>query len=335
MHIQLDMEAELPVDFESIQKAAEVIKKSRYVTRTPLVRIDPQRFGLPDGLGEVYLKLEGMQNAGSFKIRGITNQIENSPGEILHGDRHLVTMSAGNYGRSFAYMCNELKVKGRVLMPSTAPKNRAELIRNYGVDVEMLPTSELQPTVDKYVAEQEMVFFHPFDDPHMIAGNATMGVEILEDLSEIDIVLVCCGGGGLFSGVAAAIKLSGRGENTRVVGVEPVGACTMHLSLKEGRPLCKGDVKSIAAGLAPPYAGTNTYNIISKLADGVVLVSDDEIRKGVKVLYENGLVVEPSGAAAFAALKFEKISGVKGKRVVVTISGSNVSPQEMFELHKC
>jgi len=169
----------------------------------------------------------------------------------------------------------------------------------------------------------------------MIAGNATMGVEILEDLSEIDIVLVCCGGGGLFSGVAAAIKLSGRGENIRVVGVEPEGACTMHLSLKEGRPLSKGDVKSIAAGLAPPYAGTNTYNIISKLADGVVLVSDDEIRKGVKVLYENGLVVEPSGAAAFAALKFGKISGVKGKRVVVTISGSNVSPQEMFELHKC
>ena len=329
--MMLDME--LPVDFESIQKATEVVKKSKYVTRTPLVRIDPQRFGLPEGLGEVYLKLEGMQNAGSFKIRGITNQIENAPSEILRGDKQLVTMSAGNYGRSFAYMCSELKLKGCVLMPSTAPKNRAELIQSYGVSVEMLPTPELQPTVDKYVAEQGMVFLHPFDDPHLIAGYASMGLEILEDIEDVDIVLVCCGGGGLLSGVAAAIKLSGKSDHTRIVGVEPEGACTMYLSLKEGRALSKGDVKTVAAGLAPPYAGTNTYSIISRLANGVVLVSDDEIREGVRTLYENGLVVEPSGAAAFAALKFGKISGVEGKRVVVTISGSNVSPQEMLELH--
>ena len=323
----------LPVNLDSILKAEIVVKESKYVTRTPVIRIDERRFGLPGNM-EAYLKLENMQNQGSFKIRGIVNQIQQASSGILRDGKDLVTMSAGNYGRSFAYMCSELKLRGRVLMPDTAPKNRAERIRGYGVQVEMMPTPELKPTVDRYVEKEGMAFLHPFDDPSVIAGHATMGLEILEDLNSVDIVLVPCGGGGLLAGTAAAIKLSDKGRDVQVIGVEPEQACTMFLSLKEGRPVRKDDVKSVASGLAPPFAGTNTYAVISSLAECVVLVSDEEICQGVKILYENGLVVEASGAAAFAALKFGKVPRTEGKRIVVAISGSNVSAQELCELLK-
>ena len=319
------------VTFKDLQTAAEVIKKSKYVTRTPLIRVDPQRFGISEEM-ELYFKLEGMQNAGSFKIRGVINQLENAPEEAIDGRRQLITMSAGNFGRSFAYMCREFKLRAKVLMPITAPQDRADLIRSYGVEVDMVPTSELQVIVDKYVAEQGMIFMHPFDDPHLIAGHGSMGMEILEDLTSVDIVLVCCGGGGLLAGTAAAFKLSGKGEGTRIIGVEPEGACTMYQSMKEGRPVTKGDVKSVASGLAPPYAGKNTYSIIREYVEAIALVSEEEIKEGVRILYENGLVVEPSGAAAFSALRFGKISGASGMRVVLTISGSNITPQKLADL---
>ena len=245
-----------------------------------------------------------------------------------------MTLSSGNFGRSFAYMCRELGLKGRVLMPVTAPDNREFLIRSFGLEVERLPTSQLQQTIDKYVAERGMVFMNSIDGLHLIAGHGTVGVEIMEDLKDVDIVVVCCGGGGLLAGTTAAIKLSGQGDNIRVIGVEPECACTMHLSLKAGEPLIKRDVESIAAGLAPPYVGKNAFKIVNKFVESIVLVSEEEIREGVKVLYENGLVVEASGAAAFAALKVGKITGASRKKVVLTISGSNTSPAELMKLLK-
>lgn len=317
--------------FADIERAVEVLSKSKHVTRTPLLRVDSRRFGIADDV-ELYLKMEGMQNTGSFKIRGLVNMMEHAPAE--ESGVELVTMSAGNFGRSFAYMCHELGLRGRVLMPITAPDNRELLIKSYGLEVERMPTSELQPTVDRYVAERGMVCMHPFDDPHLIAGYASIGMEIMQDLKDVDVVLVCCGGGGLLAGTAAGIKMSGLGENVRVLGVEPEGACTMHLSLQAGEPLTKGDVKSIAAGLAPPYVGKNTFKIVNQLVEGVVLVSEEEIKEGVRIFYENGLVVEPSGAAAFAALRSGKVTGVSGKKVALTISGSNVSPAELVDLLK-
>lgn len=324
------MELPLPVSFVDIKRAADVVRKSKYVIRTPLIRVNSQMFGIPEDV-ELYLKLEGMQNQGSFKMRGIVNAMENIPKE---DGREYVTMSAGNYGRSFAYMCRELGLKGRVLMPVTAPDDREVLIRSFGLEVERFPTSELQQTIDKYVAERGMVFMDPIDDLNLIAGYGTMGSEVMEDLKDVDIIVVCCGGGGLLAGTTAAVKLSGLGDDVRMIGVEPNGANLMHLSLKAGEPLIKGDVKSIASGLAPPYVGKNAFKIVSKFVERIVLVSEEEIREGVRVLYENGLVVEPSGAAAFAALRAGKITGASGKKVALTISGSNTSPAELMKLLK-
>lgn len=319
------------ITFANIKRAVEVLSKSKHVTRTPLIRVDSRRFSIAEDV-ELYLKMEGMQNTGSFKIRGVVNVMERAPSK--EAGIEFVTMSAGNFGRSFAYMCRELGLTGRVLMPITAPDNREHLIRSFGLEVERMPTSELQSTVDLYVAERGMVFMHPFDDLQLIAGYASIGLEIVEDLPDVDVVLVCCGGGGLLAGTAAGIKISGLGENVRVLGVEPEGASTMYLSLQAGEPLTKGDVKSIAAGLAPPYVGKKTFKIVSQLVEGVVLVSEEEIKEGVRILYENGLVVEPSGAAAFAALRSGKVTGISGKKVALTISGSNVSPAELVDLLK-
>ncbi|CAH1783835.1 unnamed protein product [Owenia fusiformis] len=192
-------------------------------------------------------------------------------------------MSAGNYGKAFAYVMQLIGQKGLCVMPETAPLNSA-------------------------------------------------GFEIIEDCPNPDVVLVCCGGGGLVAGIAAAIKLSGC-RNTRVYGVEPEGAPTMFESYKAGHPV-SWKVKTIAAGLAPPYAGPNTYRNCKQYVDDIILVSDSEIKTAVKTLYDKGIVAEPSGSAAFAALCHDKVPDVKGKKVVCVITGSNVSPEELVELMK-
>ena len=137
-----------------------------------------------------------------------------------------------------------------------------------------------------------------------------------------------CGGGGLLSGISLYTKLSGKGTRTRLMGVEPVNANLMHLSLQKGHPV-EGNAKSIAGGLAPPFVGDNTFKIVREYVEDIVLVSDDEIKESTRLLYENGLVVEPSGAAAFTALRCGKICNIENKRVVVILSGSNVSSSEL------
>ena len=321
----------MAVTKQEIEEATELLKSSKYVVRTPMIRVDCNAFGIQQNV-QLFLKMESMQTAGSFKMRGIINQIEKAPDEVKKGRKTLITMSAGNYGRAFAYMCKELDLTGRVLMPETAPTSRVELIKSYGVKVEQMPSKDLKPSVSRYVREEGMLFLHPFDDLNLIAGYGSIGIEILEDLQQVDLILVCCGGGGLLSGIASAINLTSKGGGTRVIGVEPQEACTMYLSLKEGRPVTKEDAKSIAGGLAPPFAGENTYRITSKFVDDIVLVTDDEIKECVKIFYNNGLVVEPSGVAGFAALKSGKLGDISNKVVVVIVSGRNITPAELGKL---
>ncbi|CAH1265195.1 SRR [Branchiostoma lanceolatum] len=314
---------------EQISGARQVLQTSGLCHHTPLLHHVQTLCGLDTDI-DLYLKLENMQNTGSFKIRGVVNQMAHIPDSAARGQTHLISMSAGNFGKAFAYMVQQKGLKGTVFMPDTAPVNRAELIKSYGLDVGRMPTSELQPAVDRCVRERHMHYLHPFDDINLMAGHGSVGLEILEDVPDPDVVVVCCGGGGLLGGTAAAIKLSGR-SNTRVYGVEPEGAPSMYESRKAGKPVGV-QVKTIAAGLAPPYAGPNAYKHNMAFVEDVVLVSDDEIVTAVKRLFSRGLVVEPSGAAAFTALMFGKIPDVKGKKVVVVITGGNVTTQELNKI---
>uniref|UniRef100_A0A3B1JDS3 L-serine deaminase n=1 Tax=Astyanax mexicanus TaxID=7994 RepID=A0A3B1JDS3_ASTMX len=182
----------------------------------------------------------------------------------------------------------------------------------------------LLDVVNHCVQEENMTFMHSFNDPDLITGHA-LGFEVLEVVPNPDIVVVCCGGGGLLAGVAAAIKLSGCDE-TKIYGVEPEG-CTMYKSFIDNKPVGM-DSKSIASGLAPPFAAL-PFALCQKYVEEIVLVTDEEIKSAVSTLYRAGLVVEPSGSAAFAAVINGRIPNITGKTVVVILSGGNIGKDEL------
>ena len=181
-----------------------------------------------------------------------------------------------------------------------------------------------------------MIRLDSFNSKHCIAGNGSIGLEILEDCSDVDVVVVCCGGGGLLAGVSTAIKqtqekVSATAHHTRVIGVEPEGAPVMYLSLQEGRPVSYWNAKSVAEGLSPPFVGEIGFHHAQKYVDEVVLVSDTEIIEAMRALYSVGILVEPSGAAALAAVKAGKIASIAGKKVAITLTGSNITPNEVCD----
>jgi len=317
------------VTLDDIYEARKVMFSSTSIVkvlRTPML-IDVQyKSEKANATGaRVSLKLENFQTMGSFKIRGIVNMMHQAP-----DNRALVTLSAGNYGRSFSYIAQKKGKSGVVVMPETVPKDRIAFIEGCGMKVELAPTSELQARVNEWV-KKGYLFTHPFDNLPTIAGYGSIGLEILEDLPDVDIVVVCVGGGGLLSGILTAIAetTKNRRKQVRVIGVEPEGANSMYLSLQQGKAV-KIQPKTIAHGLAPPYAGTITYEHVKKYDGSIVLVSDEEIKEAVKILYNDyKIVCETSGAAGFAALLSGKIGDVAGKNVACVISGGNIGIQEL------
>ncbi|XP_030630670.1 uncharacterized protein LOC115812291 [Chanos chanos] len=310
------------ITLEMLRRARETVSSSPLaVINTPMIPWCQTTLPL-NVTCNIHIKLENMQRTGSFKIRGVANQFAKRS-----GGGHFVTMSAGNYGKSFAYATKLYGTKGKVVMPETAPLSRSVLIKSFGVEVERVPTSNLMNVVNRCVREENMTLLHSYDDLDLIAGHASLGFEILEVMPNPDVVVVCCGGGGLLAGVAAAIKLSGC-ENTRIYGVEPEGACTMFKSFIEKKPVGM-ETKSIASGLAPPFAGTLPFELCQKFVEDIVLVSDEEIKAAVSTLYKAGLVVEPSGSAAFAAVSNHKIPDITGKNIVVILSGGNIGKDEL------
>ncbi|KAM6962322.1 L-threonine ammonia-lyase-like [Tautogolabrus adspersus] len=310
------------VTLDLLREARETVRSSPLgVINTPV--IPWCQTTLPLNINcNIIIKLENMQRTGSFKIRGVANQFAKR-----QKDGHFVTMSAGNYGKSFAYASKHFGSKGKVVMPETSPMSRSILIQSFGLEVERVPTSCLMNVVNRCVQEDNMTFLHSYDDLDLIAGHASLGMELLEVMPKPDVVVVCCGGGGLLAGVASAIKLSGC-DKTKIYGVEPEGACTMYKSYIEKKPVGM-DTKSIASGLAPTFAGTLPFELCQRYVEGIVLVSDEEIQKAVSILYASGLVVEPSGSAAIAAILNNKIPDLEGKNIVCIISGGNIGKDEL------
>ena len=319
------------VTLQDIQQANAYITQSGLVRRTPLL----SNFTVPaPGNGtttvDVHLKMESLQYTGSFKIRGMTNCFRLHEETIRkHG---AVTLSAGNAGRSFAYLCGRLGVVSTVCMPNTVPKDRVDTIEQLGSTVELVPGVELMNAVHRYTA-QGRILIHPFDDLALIAGHGSIGLEILEDLHDLgenDVVAVCCGGGGLVSGVASALKLSGC--KARVVAVEPTGSACMTASVRLGRAAKEPEdfqTSTIAHGLAPPFAGDITYNHVKHFVDDVVTVSDTELIAATKAMYDHGFVCETSGCAGVAAVMSGKVTCTG--RYVCIVSGSNISREDLYE----
>jgi threonine dehydratase len=275
----------------------------------------------------VHLKAELFQKTGSFKPRGALNKIQKLTQE--QKAKGLITISAGNHAQGLAYAASKYNVACTVVMPANASPTKVRAAQGYGANVilsgDVGGAFEFMYQLQK---ERDLTFVHPFDDLDVMAGQGTVGLEIVEQIPEFDTIVVGIGGGGLISGIATAIKALK--PNVKIFGVEPTGADSMRRSLDQGRAVRLDRVDTIADGLAPPMAGDQTYPIVKALVEDVITVTDEEIVVAMKMLMSRAkLMVEPAGAAGIGALLAGKIKMPSGSKVVAVISGGNVDLDEL------
>ena len=297
------------------------------IVPSPLIPADAisERIG-----AHVRLKCENLQRAGSFKIRGAFNFISQlSDDQVSAG---IITYSSGNHAQAVALAGKLRGLRVVVVMPTTAPKVKRDGAERLGAEVVFEGTTSIERRVraEEIAEREDLVIVPPFDHRHIIAGQGTVGLEIARDWADVDIVLAPIGGGGLASGVAAAVKRML--PSAKVIGVEPVGAASMRNALDNGSPTLLHEIDTIADGLAPVIAGELTFEHARDLIDDVVLVDDEAIRAATEVLVgRQKLIVEYSGAATTAALLSGKVD-VKGGRVAAVISGGNLDPSILASL---
>jgi threonine dehydratase len=284
-----------------------------------------------DAVGaSVRLKCESLQRAGSFKVRGAFNFVSQlSDDQVASG---IITYSSGNHAQAVALAGRIRGVRAVVVMPTTAPRVKVEGAERLGAEVVFEGTTsvERKARAEEIAEEHGLVMVPPFDHRHIIAGQGTVGFEIAKAWPDVDLVLAPIGGGGLASGIAAAVKRML--PKARVVGVEPEGAASMRAALDAGKPVKLDRIDTIADGLAPVISGQLTFEHARELMDDVVTVSDDAIREATRLLVgRQKLVVEFSGAATTAALLSGAVHA-KGESVAAVISGGNLDPSLMIEL---
>ncbi len=312
------------VGLEDIRAAADVI--TPHVHRTP-VTSSAYLGGLVGA--RLYLKLEMFQKAGSFKPRGVLNKMA-SLTEEEEESRGVVSLSAGNHAQALAYAATMVGAPSTIVMPSGAVRAKVEATRGYGGEV-ILTDGDLLETALEIQRERGMTLVHPFDDLRTIAGTGTLGLELLEDVPQVDVVICGIGGGGLISGVAAALKLGK--PDTRVIGVEPEGAPGMTLALGKGEPVHLDSLNTVADGLAAPFVGRHNLAHVRAFVDDVITVRDSEIVEAMRLLLERVKVLaEPAGAASLAALLSGKVSVEKDETVLCVLSGGNVDAARLAEL---
>jgi threonine dehydratase len=278
----------------------------------------------------LYVKAEHLQKTGSFKSRGMTNRIATLP-EAARG-RGVITLSAGNAGQAYAWAGRTAGVAVTVVMPVAAVRSKVEACLGYGARVVLHGThvGEALAELERLRDAEGLEFVHPFDDDAVIAGHGSVGLELLDDLPEVDVVVVGVGGGGLISGVAGAIKQ--RRPGTRVYGVEPELSNAMSLAIERGEVVRIQPV-SVADGLGAPFAGVWTLAMCRHYLDDIVLLDDPTILAGMRFALERmKQVLEPAGAAALAAVLAGRIPIRDGERVAVVASGGNVEVSRIGEL---
>jgi len=320
-----DVQGEGLVGLTEIESAAR--RLAGVAVRTPLLPAD----AVSEATGaEVRLKCENLQRAGAFKIRGAFNFVSQlSDDQLKNG---IITYSSGNHAQAVALTGRLRGLRAVVVMPTTAPRVKVEGTKRLGGEVVMEGTTsvERKRRAEAIAEEEGLVMVPPFDHRHIIAGQGTVGLEIGRDWPDVDLVLAPIGGGGLASGVAAAIKRML--PRAKVIGVEPEGAASMRAALDHDCPTLLTEVHSIADGLLPVITGELTFEHAKALMDDVVTVSDDAIREATWLLLKRQkLVVEFSGAATTAALLERKVDA-QDARVAVVISGGNLDPSFLAEL---
>jgi len=321
----------------TIHDIVEAQARLRGVTvRTGLIQASLGEDGAGPDSRKLYLKPENLQPIGAFKLRGAYNKIASlSPEERSRG---VITYSSGNHGQGVAYAARALGAKAVIVMPSNAPAIKREATASLGAEIVLVGPGSLERQIkaEELSAQHGYVIVPPFNDEKIIAGQGTMGLEILEDLPEVETVLVPVGGGGMISGVAAAIKLSK--PTAKVIGVEPELAADAQASLRAGKIVqstAEQVSQTMADGLRTQSIGAINFEHIRLYVDDIVTVSESEIRKTMQWLATNPkTVAEPSGAVAVAGFLFHEDQLPKTTINVAIISGGNVDPNILQEMRR-
>lgn len=309
---------------------AAALRLKKVVTKTPLQlnRNLSKKYQC-----NVYLKREDLQVVRSYKLRGAYNMMSSLPAEQLK--KGVVCASAGNHAQGFAYSCKKLNVKGVVFMPIITPNQKVNQTKMFGegfVQVKLVGDTfdDCAQAAKKYTVDHQMVFVPPFDDIRIIEGQATVGMEILEDQPAVDYLFVPVGGGGLSAGVGSYFKTFS--PKTKIIGLEPEGAPSMKEALKAGHPVVLDDIERFVDGAAVKKVGDLTFSICKEVLDDMHLVPEGKVCSTILKLYnEDAIVAEPAGALSIAALD-DYAAEIKGKKVVCVVSGSNNDIDRMQEI---
>jgi threonine dehydratase len=312
------------LDLSAVRAARERIAGRIHTTPT----MSATRLGDRVGV-ELVLKCENLQKTGSFKARGALNKLSHLSEEARQ--RGVVTVSAGNHAQALAWAARAAGVRATVVMPAAASPAKIDASRGYGAEVVLHGATSIEAFGRARELEKErgLTFVHPFDDELICAGAGTTGLELLEQVSDLDVVVIPIGGGGLITGMLVAIKETN--PAIRVYGVEPTGAPSMRLSLDQGRAVHLDAVNTIADGLAAPMAGELNFEIVRRYVDDVVLIDDATIAAGARdLLFSAKLLAEPAGAAATAAVLSRAVPLRDGDRVAAVVSGGNVDAAKLI-----
>lgn len=308
--------------------AAERLKK--VVTRTPLAYSHnlSRKYG-----ATILLKREDLQVVRSYKLRGAYNMIASLPQEQLEGG--VVCASAGNHAQGFAYSCRKKGIRGVVFMPIITPQQKVQQTKMFGegfIEIKLVGDTfdDCAAAAKEYTLANGLTFIPPFDDLRIIEGQATVGLEILEDQSDIDYIFVPVGGGGLAAGVGSYFK--NFSPKTKIIGLEPEGAPSMKTALDAGHPVTLENIERFVDGAAVKRVGETTFSICKEVLDEMHLVAEGQVCSTILKLYnEDALVVEPAGALSIAALD-HFADEIRGKTVVCVVSGSNNDIARMQEI---
>jgi threonine dehydratase len=294
---------------QDIQAALENIRG--HIHKTPLIYSNS--FSKMTG-AEVFIKAENLQKTGSFKVRGAFNKMFSIKGKVI-------AASMGNHAQAVAFAARQIGIHAKIVMPITAPIVKEEATRGYGAEV-VLHGESFKEALDYAFSQKEYTFIHAFDDEEVIAGQGTIGIEIINELQDVDDILVPVGGGGLISGIAISMKALS--PKTKVIGVQTESAASAYTSYRDKKICVKAPLPTVADGIAIGRIGDKTFEIINKYVDDMIAVKEDSIAMAILLFLERKkLVVEGAGAVPLAALLGNK-EKFAGKRIVLVISGGNI-----------
>jgi threonine dehydratase len=308
----------LMLELHDIQAAQK--RLNGYVRRTPLVKASPVQHPIK-GSGDLYLKLECLQIIGSFKARGAVNKLLSLDAETLK--RGIVTASGGNHGLGVAYAGYLGKTSAMIYLPEVTPQIKIQQLAQWGAEVVVKGQDWDEANRGALAAAKQhsMTYIHPFADEAVMAGQGTVGLEVLEDQPEIDTMLISIGGGGLIGGAALAMKALR--PSIKIIGIEPVGAPTLYESVRAGYPVSLPAVHTVANTLAPRQSTEMNLDLIRRYVDDIVLITDEDMRDAARWLWnEMNIAAELSGAAALAALLTGKVAAAPDEKVCAIVCGA-------------